>query len=148
MDQGWGTRTRYSRMDFWYSYFTRTLLVLVDKFSGTRTSTGTSRPTDILWYICDLRVKTIIPVKWTISLTIKEKFQIDLLSPALSEGKNWVMEWSPSVRLFCYDLNKWYMRCDSKFHDFIPFYHQRTLTELLLWCLCLLLSFVQVHSPI
>ena len=37
------------------------VLVLVDKYSGTRTSTGTS--TDILWYICDVRVKTIIPLK-------------------------------------------------------------------------------------
>ena len=33
------------------------VLVLVDKYSGTRMST------DILWYICDVRVKTIIPVK-------------------------------------------------------------------------------------
>ena len=37
------------------------VLVLVDKYSGTRTSTGTS--TDILWYICDVRVKTTIPLK-------------------------------------------------------------------------------------
>ena len=37
------------------------VLVLVDKYSGTRTSTGTS--TDSLWYICDVRVKTIIPLK-------------------------------------------------------------------------------------
>ena len=37
------------------------VLVLVDKYSGTRVSTGTS--TDILWYICDVRVKTIISVK-------------------------------------------------------------------------------------
>ena len=34
------------------------VLVLVDKYPGTRTSTGTS--TDILWYICIVRVKTII----------------------------------------------------------------------------------------
>ena len=33
------------------------VLVLVDKYSGTHTSTGKS--TDILWYICDVRVKTI-----------------------------------------------------------------------------------------
>ena len=36
------------------------VLVLVDKYSGTRTSTGTS--TDNLWYICDVnmvKVKTI-----------------------------------------------------------------------------------------
>ena len=37
------------------------VLVLMDKFSCTRTSTGTS--TDILWYIWDVRVKAIIPVK-------------------------------------------------------------------------------------
>ena len=48
------------------------LLVLVDKYSGTRTSTGLS--TDILWYIWDIRIKTIIPMKYTIWLFIKEKF--------------------------------------------------------------------------
>ena len=37
------------------------VLVLVDKYSSTRASTGKS--TDILWYICDIRVKTIISVK-------------------------------------------------------------------------------------
>ena len=37
------------------------VLVLVDKYSGTRTSTGMS--TDILWYICTVRVKTIISLK-------------------------------------------------------------------------------------
>ena len=67
--QGWGTRTRYS-----YSISgTHTLLVLVSskvielvlvlgpvtKYAGNHTSTGTS--TDILWYIWDVRVKTIKP---------------------------------------------------------------------------------------
>ena len=33
------------------------ILVLVDKYSGTRTSIGMS--TDNLWYICNVRVKTI-----------------------------------------------------------------------------------------
>ena len=37
------------------------VLVLVDKYSGTHMSTGMS--TDILWYIWDIRVKTIVPVK-------------------------------------------------------------------------------------
>ena len=55
-------------LEYWISD-TRTLLVLVsskviilvrvlvlgDKYSGTRTSTGLS--TDILWYICDIRMK-------------------------------------------------------------------------------------------
>ena len=35
------------------------VLVLVGKYSGTRMTTGTS--TDILWFIWDVRVKTIIP---------------------------------------------------------------------------------------
>ena len=38
-----------------------TVIVLVRKCSGTHTSAGTS--TDILCYICDVGVKTIIPVK-------------------------------------------------------------------------------------
>ena len=32
------------------------VLVIVDKYSGTLSSTAPS--TDILWYICDIRVKT------------------------------------------------------------------------------------------
>ena len=72
-----GNCTRSTRvLNFWYSYFiASTLLVLVsskvivlilalllvDKYSGTRMSTGTS--TDILRYICDVKVKTITTVK-------------------------------------------------------------------------------------
>ena len=37
------------------------VLVLGDKYSGTGTSTGLS--TDIRWYIWDIRMETIIPVK-------------------------------------------------------------------------------------
>ena len=70
------------------------VLVLGDKYSGTRTSTGLS--TDILWYIWHIRMKTIIPVKYTVWLSIQEKFQIDL---------------------FCYDLNIWYMGCNCKFRN-------------------------------
>ena len=67
-----GTGTRSSRvLNFWYSYVIRTRefqsnklvleleLVLVDKYSSIHAGPSI----DILWYICDINVKTIIPVK-------------------------------------------------------------------------------------
>ena len=60
------TRTRSTRvLNFWYSYCTREFQSHSTRTCthnrGARTSTGTS--TDILWYICDVRVKNIIPLK-------------------------------------------------------------------------------------
>ena len=96
------------------------VLVLVDKYSGTCTSTGTS--TDILWYICDVKVNTIIPLKQTVWLTINEKFQLDLI---------------------CYNLNISYMGCDYKFHTFFQFYHHWKIN----WITIFMFMFIVVIRP-
>ena len=90
-------------------------------WTSTRTSTGTS--TDILWYICDVRVNTIIPLKQTVWLNIKEKFQLDLI---------------------CYNLNIWYMGCDYKFHTFFQFYHHWKIN----WITIFMFMFIVVQSLI
>ena len=92
------------------------VLVLVDKYSGTCTST------DILWYICDVKVNTIIPLKQTVWLTIKEKFQLDLI---------------------CYNLNISYMGCDYKFHTFFQFYHHWKIN----WITIFMFMFINVIRP-
>ena len=96
------------------------VLVLVDKYSGTRTSTGTS--TDNLWYICDIRVKTINTCEINSMTYHKEKFQIDL---------------------FCYNLNIWYMGCDYKFCRFFQFYHHWKIN----WITIIMFMFIVVIRP-
>ena len=135
LPQGWGTRTRYSYSQCSSTEFnscTRTLLVLVsskvivlvpvivliDKYSGTHLSAGPS--TDILCCICDIRVKTITPVKQFDFYM--EKFQIDL---------------------FCYDMNIWYRGCDFIFHNFLKYYHHRKVN----W-INIMKSSTQIHFPI
>ena len=71
-NQGWGTRTSSTRvLNFWYSYCTRT-----PEFQSNSTHTCTRGQVlrysyeywhkywyYMIWYICEVRVKTIIPVK-------------------------------------------------------------------------------------
>ena len=101
------------------------VLVLVGKYSGTLTSTGTS--TDILWYICGVRVK-----------------------PSYLWNKQFDLPWR-KISIFIYSVTiciygTWDVIANSitSFNSIII----EKLTELLLWCLCLLLSFFHVHFPI
>ena len=102
------------------------VLVLVDKYSYEYWHE--------YWYsmvhlmICDVRVKK------------HHTCQINSLTYHEGKFPNWfiLLLW----------LNIWYMGCDCKFHNVFQFHYHRKSTELLLWCLGLLLSFVQVHFPI
>ena len=138
--QGWGTRTRSARvLNFLYSYCTCTREL---QSNSTRTCTCTRGQVLMYsyeywheyWYsmvhlmICDVRVKK------------HHTCQINSLTYHEGKFSNWfiLLLW----------LNIWYMGCDCKFHKVFQFHYHRKSTELLLWCLGLLLSFVQVHSPI
>ena len=136
--QGWGTRTRYSYSQYLSTEFLVLVLVsykvivlvlvlvLVDRYSYEYWHE--------YWYsmvhlmICDIRVKK------------HHTCQINSLTYHEGKFPNWfiLLLW----------LNIWYMGCDCKFHNVFQFHYHRKSTELLLWCLGLLLSFVQVHFPI
>ena len=135
-----GTRTRSTRvLNFWYSYCTRTHEL---QSNSTRTCTRTRGQVlrysyeywHEYWYsmvhlmICDVRVKK------------HHTCQINNLTYHEGKFPNWfiLLLW----------LNIWYMGCDCKFHNVFQFHYHRKSTEFLLWCLGLLLSFVQVHFPI
>ena len=102
------TRTHSTRvLNFWYSYCTHT-----SEFQShsTRTRGPVLRYSYEYWHeywysMVHLRCKGENHHTFEINsiwLTIKVKFQIDLL---------------------CYNLNIWYMGCDYKFHTFFQFYH-------------------------
>ena len=128
------TRTRSTPvLNFWYSYCTRT-----HEFQShsTRTCTRTRTRGQVLRYLYEywheywysmvhLRRKGEYHHTFetnTVWLTIKEKFQLDLI---------------------CYNLNISYMGCDYKFHTFFQFFHHWKIN----WITIFMFMFIVVIRP-
>ena len=126
-----GTRTRSTRvLNFWYSYFTRTR-----EFQSNSTRTCTCG--QVLRYSYEYWHEYWYSMA---HLQCKDEnhntYEINSLTWKVT---NWLI-------LLWFEYDTWDVIANSitSVNSIII----EKLTELLLWCLCLLLSFVQVHFPI
>ena len=136
--QGWGTRTRSTRvLNFWYSYCTRTR-----EFQSDNTRTCTRG--QVLRYSYEYWHEY-----WYSMIHLWCKCENHHLW-----NKQFDLLWRKSSKLIYF---VYYMYYDWIYDTWDVIANSITsfnfiiiekFTELLLWCLCLLLSFVQVHFPI
>ena len=131
--QSWGTRTRYSYSQYWISG-TRTLLVLVSSKVIVLVLVLVGKYSYEYWH-----------EYWysMVHLQCKDEnhntYEINSLTCHKGKVTNWLI-------LLWFEYDTWDMIANSitSVNSIII----EKLTELLLWCLCLLLAFVQVHFPI
>ena len=128
-----GTRTHSTRvLNFWYSHCTNTR-----EFQNDSTRTCTS------WQV--LRYSYEYWHEYWYSMVhlqckCENHHTCEINSMTYHKGKFQIV-------LFCYNLNIWYMGCDYESIASFNFIIIENLTESLLSCLCLLLSFILVQSP-
>ena len=129
--QGWGTRTRSTRvLNFWYSYCTLTRELQSD---STRTCTRTRG--QVLRYSCKYWHEY-----WYSMVHLRCKGEnhhiCEINSMTYHTGKF-------QIDLFCYNLNIWYMGCDYKFHRFFQFYYHWKIN----WITIIMSMFIFVIHP-
>ena len=131
-----GTHTRSTRvLNFWYSYFTRTR-----EFQSNSTRSCTRTRGQVLRYLYEYWHKYWYSM---VHLQCKDEnhntYEINSLTCHKGKVTNWFI-------LLWFEYDTWDVIANSitSVNSIII----EKLTELLLWCLCLLFSFVQVHFPI